>query len=950
MDSNSAGERLRTAREFLECVLPDKGYYIAVVFNAAHPRPGIDFPRQVVCSTIDELARILIEQDTLGRTVYHACASFKDPSALKLRGGANALWCRSLFADIDAGPEKPYADANEAYRAVVEFCRKTGLDLPVCVGSGNGIHTYWPLTESVSPEHWLRLSRNLKQLAALYGLQIDPSRTADIASILRTPGTHHRKNGERLVQNSDLRRYDIKDFQVFLNPSSVSERRPAGAPSSVISRVLSSSSYPASYADRVVDGCAQIASFRASGDISNPRWYASLGVTAWCEDGNVKTHEWSKNGFERYNREETENCIRRVRALSGATTCAKLDSVNAGLCQSCKHWGNINSPISLGLGLAVSASTERPSINLPFKLDLPALPEPFSWSETGGLQIETENNGGEKETTRITEYPIVLKKVQTGEIKRDDHSYTFAKYKPKEGWDTFQLDADVIHGAGAIGALAKKGVVIHEPALFMRYLRGQIDEWHKMNSIATEYDQMGWKSDDTAFLLGNRLYCNRIITPVAMAKIVKTRATYLVPVPTGSLVAWSEAIEYLCGVGFEAQLFMTLCAPASVLMRFQDQTEGGCVVHSYTEGTARGKTMALRGGWTFFGLEHALRITKDASQYSKFMVMGSLGNLPFVHDELSHKDPEFIRLFLSTFRDGKDRLRGAPDGTVREILAVWNMILMSAANRSLIATVGDSGPDALAWRILEINGAIPKVEAHLGQKIAKALEDNAGWAGDAYITWLTQAECVPWVKQTLREQTQMVWKLSGADERYRVRVNALGAIATASIICRELKIINHQPSRIIEWGIKQMMDIEHLSGASVEDPAQRAQTAVGSFLNAHVGEVIVVGDAWKPKTETPAIYRPQNQVSIRYELKTQKLYIASDVFHQWCEKRDYPSREVIKELLKSRVVIDRQRRITLTAGTGIAGMQIWTLEIDARHAACSGIVQEIETKMKVSTQ
>jgi hypothetical protein len=45
------------------------------------------------------------------------------------------------------------------------------------------------------------------------------------------------------------------------------------------------------YADTIADGCRQVDALRRSGNISEPHWYAVLGVLARCEDGEVKAHE-----------------------------------------------------------------------------------------------------------------------------------------------------------------------------------------------------------------------------------------------------------------------------------------------------------------------------------------------------------------------------------------------------------------------------------------------------------------------------------------------------------------------------------------------------------------------------------------------------------------------------------------------------------------------------------
>jgi len=142
------------------------------------------------------------------------------PSAQRRYGRTkrNVRCTKALWRDIDAGPSKPCPDWKAAARAVGEFCRATGLPEPLIVLSGLGIHAYWPLVQTLDPETWERYARGLKALCVMHGLQADPARTADITSVLRTPGTHHRKAGTRLVQCGELvGPYALEQFAILLS-------------------------------------------------------------------------------------------------------------------------------------------------------------------------------------------------------------------------------------------------------------------------------------------------------------------------------------------------------------------------------------------------------------------------------------------------------------------------------------------------------------------------------------------------------------------------------------------------------------------------------------------------------------------------------------------------------------------------------------------------------------
>ena len=197
------GSRDETACNFLRSILPELGYYVALVITSEGRKENW------FATTIAELWRIMKEADEAGHTAYHACATFKEarydrkgtprPERRLGRTKYNTAWVKSLWADIDVGPEKPYADWREAQKAVYEFCRKAGLPLPLFVLSGLGLHIYWPLQHSLDRVTWERYAQGLKASFDKHGLHVDRTSTANIAAVLRTPGTHHRKSGVREV-------------------------------------------------------------------------------------------------------------------------------------------------------------------------------------------------------------------------------------------------------------------------------------------------------------------------------------------------------------------------------------------------------------------------------------------------------------------------------------------------------------------------------------------------------------------------------------------------------------------------------------------------------------------------------------------------------------------------------------------------------------------------------
>src|SRR5262249_41719199 len=284
----------------------------------------------------------------------------------------NARCAKAFWLDIDAGPDKPYPDWKAAARALAEFCKATGLPRPLIVLSGLGIHAYWPLVQTLDPETWGCYARGLKALCVKHGLQADPARTADITSVLRTPGTHHRKAGIRPVQCSPLvGPYALEQFATLLSVVGEATPRASNAKpktSTIVSELgptpphLASvsvggvkeklhrslrSTFEPSLGILIAEQCEQLRALRdTKGNLSEPLWYACLGVLAFAEDGEQLAHEWS-SGDERYTEQETQERLDRARQF-GPTTCKKFHEHNPTVCERCSWFQKITSPIVVG--------------------------------------------------------------------------------------------------------------------------------------------------------------------------------------------------------------------------------------------------------------------------------------------------------------------------------------------------------------------------------------------------------------------------------------------------------------------------------------------------------------------------------------------------------------------------------------------------------------------------
>jgi hypothetical protein len=177
-------------RKFFDLVLPDVGHR-CIVSRSTGRWEHVFYPDNGLTA---EKASSVAGGDG---EVYFACASYVDPSAG--RKGANVQAVRSFWIDVDTGELKgednaPYANKREANRDLARFCSELALPRPTVVTSGYGLHAYWPMDADLTPDEWRETAAALKRACDLWGVKADHSRTSDIASILRVPGTFNRKD------------------------------------------------------------------------------------------------------------------------------------------------------------------------------------------------------------------------------------------------------------------------------------------------------------------------------------------------------------------------------------------------------------------------------------------------------------------------------------------------------------------------------------------------------------------------------------------------------------------------------------------------------------------------------------------------------------------------------------------------------------------------------------
>ncbi|MEF8699333.1 MAG: primase-helicase family protein [Candidatus Accumulibacter sp. UW20] len=337
--------------EFLQQILPGTGL---VVLAELRTRPDGSSWIHHKFADIASAAAAVERFTAAGRTIYHACSTFKEDLQKRFRTQENAGWQRAFWVDADVDPANPakYANKKAALQDAVRACKELGLPSPTVVDSGGGLHLYWPMAEDMTTAVWTPIAEQFKARLTAIGFKQDPSRTADSASVLRPVGSFNRKRepARPVVSRFVGRPMQLADFAAAVG---------AVVSAATITQAADDNDdlgggmeYPASSADRIIQFCPTLAHVATLlGNVGEPLWHKMIGVIKHTTEGEARCHEWSA-GHPAYCATDTQQKIDNW--ATGPSTCASLKQTAENQCAGCTQ--TCKSPIQLGYSAEAAAT------------------------------------------------------------------------------------------------------------------------------------------------------------------------------------------------------------------------------------------------------------------------------------------------------------------------------------------------------------------------------------------------------------------------------------------------------------------------------------------------------------------------------------------------------------------------------------------------------------------
>ncbi len=948
-------------KSFLASVLPCEGNYALAV---PLPQGGL---RHIWFDNIDKMQAAAERLDAAEKTVFFACASFVTRDNRKQN---NVARVRSAWLDIDCGPGKPYPTQADGARAIIEFRTQLQLPAPLIVSSGNGLHVYWRFTEDLDLDTWRRLATALKSACRKSGLQADPSRTADASSILRPPGTHHRKGAPKLVRVVSQGKPD-NDHVEFLTRlvaytgddlDALAPRASALPKSNINSDLTGGIEYAPSSAHEVADHCGVIGLMRETrGNVDQPTWFHALQVLRHTIEGDEICHEWS-NGHPKYTAAETDQKLAQVSEF-GPTTCAKFRDLQPDICAKCVF--KVTSPIQLGA--QVQETVELPKEFSEAKITTSTfggdeeteirLPHGYHYGHWAGLgnalfvTIPAKDDDDEDKVLpfcRTLFYPVHRMRVAAEDATEADDGgvdETNAEYcleieqvDRKNVKRRFTLPSSLIGegGKSLFGALAKHEIVAMpgmKPQVEAYLAKFLSDLQARQDAIASRI-HFGWHGRD--FLVGNTMYTADGEHRAVLAGNAVDKLTALTP--QGSLDTWRTLVDLAYNKpGQETFQFMVMTSFASVLLPLLGTATSGIMVYAHTEKSGKGKTTAADVALSAWGNYKDLQMSHEkVTLNSLWALMGTYHNLPVVYDELTHIPAEEASSLIYNISNGKAKQRLAQNGRLRSNNSGWATIVLGTGNNLISEKLSharaDSSPELA--RLFEFT---VRVQPHLTVAQAKTLfpkfERHYGHAGRMYAQYLVQH--YDEVLDLLHKVQRACDIEAGINQLERYWSTLIACVLTACILCRRLDLVRFDVRALRQWIVDQVKDNREMAVQSVQDPREQfgtmlAELYVGIIVTEGVGDLrtghpcIVVTHPRGPLVGRVVRPSPKGNERLR-------LYLNMSVVKDWCIKHGVSAREMFEACKQSGWVEPQVERFSLGKGTleyanSSSGVRCWVVD------------------------
>jgi uncharacterized protein (DUF927 family) len=775
----------------------------------------------------------LLKKNGEGYEVWFAMALF-DGSGKRTKQAAKSV--RSFWLDIDVGDEKPYANVDEAATSLANFCDRLSLPLPTLVGSGTGLHAHWIMGQTIDRERWEKTAKALKNATARVGLRAGPERTADIASVLRIPGTQHLKDPSTPRQVTTFGEIQaavplvafeqaLASFQVIDN---------ARIANKVFETTLPQLPYDA---EKIANECAVIGKMRETkGCVSEPVWYAALQVLHHCIDGEETAHAWSE-GHPDYSYQATEEKFERAKEF-GPTLCIRFGEYEPTLCAGCSHRDRITTPLQLGatftpvtISVTPSVHASEPAVGLSAGLQrLDALrtvtpeyisPPHYKVGQEGVAYIDED---ADDKMVRILDVPLWCSQL-TDTVREADMEATFEWVTRLGRHRTSTMRMDTLMDLRSTGQwLALRGITgfnIRGLEAVKNYMWACVQIYQHTKDVDTVYEHFGW-TDTGSFVIGDTLVSASSVERAKLAKRIPTKMRLALS-EKGTLEAWAAATKSLAATKYIPHQFTLVAALLFSLLGVQ-----GAVV-SLAGDSGVGKTTISLFGLSAFGNPTALEISPQSTEKSFHERWYIASNLPVLINEAATLDLFKLSSLIYAAANGQARSTLTRTSELRESDG-WQLLTIFTSNSHLMSLDEKWLNEANRRRILEFTLAKPdhEMDRTVALTLHRTMTENYGVAGRAFIQYCVTNRTE--IANSLQSSYDLYAK-GDVPAEHRFNLWTVAVARVAGLIAEKIGIVRFDTTPCYEWAVQQVKNTAH----NVLTAEQKGDDVLADYISEHQG-------------------------------------------------------------------------------------------------------------------
>lgn len=902
--------------EFLRAVLPEAGWY-----SAAYKYPSGAFAH-VFVDSIEALVATFTQYNTKAN-VYFTTGSVVTNSRTATAKDIEKK--KALYLDIDVGADKPYKTLEDAEAAFDKFVASfgEGFPRPLVVHSGNGFQAYWPLTDSVRPDVWKAVAEGFKSSAVQAGLEGDHSCTADIARVLRAPGTVNLKGGKTatIAQGvADPR--PIEYFQEIFGATIVTPPKvglfatPQVTPAHALevdemTRMLSGYVGTKKFLRLLeVTGCGVVKNYvdNQVATAREPEWRAMLSIAQVCEDKDEAIKLVSE-GHPGYVWEQARD---KAALTTGAYSCNTLRAIfGETQCDKCPARNRVNNPISLAIAPEVRIIEIQDSSNPdPAKGEASTKTEvtlPYGYFFRGDTICTRVPGGKDEPPIDVLIYPTPFYAISRYIDPVEGESLGFRLHKTHEGISEFVVPLKQLVKKDTMqSALAAHGVLAFDPGhvnLVHRYIGAFAQKLQQEIKAVRMHARCGWTDDNDEFVIGNRLYSTKGVTSFPTGPAMQQLANKLGL--AGSATEWAKVLALYEHEDLLPHRFALCAAAGAPLLKFSG--DSGAVINFYSKGSGTGKTTLLRVICSLFGHPKELMLSHNDTYAAKINRLGVMGNIPVTVDEVTNMTPEEASKFLYSVTDGRERNRlSSKANTERVNNSQWVTQVITTANAELSGKIelNSNSPEGELARVMDVHARLPeKTDPRAVDKVLALIRENHGWYGHMAAAYIVNNK-----KKLIDELTIFQDTLNSAVRpapAERFYMHTMNAAYMGSVLLERVMGWKFDRMELVEWF---QIQLNAYRGAVVRINSN-VLNSFNEFLNESRDRILVVNgelDARKKamvgmpefQAQDRFIRDARQKVCARWEPDSRKLWVVRTEFARWAHERRINVRELMDDLAK----------------------------------------------------